>query len=78
VTIESGVSVEDCIIMEGTLLKKGCSLKRVIVDKMNVIEEGERIGFETETDRFRCHIDSSGIAIVPRGGRTKRTRGGKI
>jgi glucose-1-phosphate adenylyltransferase len=73
VTIESGVSVEDCIIMERTLLKKGCRLKRVIVDKMNVIEEDERIGFDTEADRFRCHIDSSGIAIVPKGGRTKRT-----
>ena len=73
VTIESGVGVEDCIIMEGTVLKKGCGLKRVIVDKMNIIEEDERIGFDTEADRFRCHIDSSGIAIVPRGGRTKRT-----
>lgn len=73
VTIESGVSVEDCIIMERTVLKKGCRLKRVIVDKMNVIEEDERIGFDTEADRFRCHIDSSGIAIVPKGGRTKRT-----
>ena len=73
VTIESDVSVEDCIIMEGTVLKKGCRLKRVIVDKMNVIEEDERIGFDTEADHFRCHIDSSGIAIVPKGGRTKRT-----
>ncbi|HSB31380.1 MAG TPA: glucose-1-phosphate adenylyltransferase [Candidatus Sulfobium mesophilum] len=72
VTIESGVSVEDCIIMDGTVLKKGCKLKRVIVDKMNVIEEDERIGFDTEADRFRCHIDSSGIAIVPRGGRAKK------
>jgi len=77
VTIESGVSVEDCIIMERTVLKKGCRLKRVIVDKMNVIEQDERIGFDTEADRFRCHIDSSGIAIVPRGGRAKRTHRGK-
>ncbi len=73
VTIESGVSVEDCIIMDRAVLKRGCRLKRVIVDKMNVIEENERIGFDTEADRFRCHIDSSGIAIVPRGGRTKKT-----
>jgi glucose-1-phosphate adenylyltransferase len=72
VIIESDVSVEDCIIMERTVLKKGCRLQRVIVDKMNVIEEDERIGFDPETDRFRCHIDPSGIAIVPRGGRTTR------
>ncbi len=75
VTIESGVSVEDCIIMDRTVLKKGCRLKRAIVDKMNVIEENELIGFDPEADHFRCHVDSSGIAIVPRGGRpTRRVR----
>jgi glucose-1-phosphate adenylyltransferase len=69
VVIENNVSVEDSIIMEHVVLKKGCRLKRVIIDKMNVISEGEQIGFDPAKDRFRCHIDSSGIAIVPRGGK---------
>ena len=69
VLIEDGVSVEDSIIMDQVVLKKGCKLKRVIVDKKNVIGEKEQIGFDSEKDRFRCHIDSSGIAIVPRGGK---------
>jgi glucose-1-phosphate adenylyltransferase len=69
VTIEDDVSVEDCILMDQVVLKKGCKLKKVIVDKFNVINEGEQIGFDTEKDRFRCHIDLSGIAIVPRGGK---------
>jgi glucose-1-phosphate adenylyltransferase len=69
VVIENNVSVEDSIIMEHVVLKKGCRLKRVIIDKMNVIGEGEQIGFDPAKDRFRCHIDSSGIAIVPRGGK---------
>jgi glucose-1-phosphate adenylyltransferase len=51
------------------ILRKGCKLKKVIVDKMNVIDEGVEIGFDPDKDRFRCHIDSSGIAIVPRGGK---------
>lgn len=72
VTIENDVSVEDCIIMDTVNLKKGCRLKKVIVDKFNVINEGEEIGFSTEKDRFRCHVDSSGIAIVPRGGKLIR------
>jgi glucose-1-phosphate adenylyltransferase len=59
--------------MDNVVLRKGCSLKRAIVDKYNVINEGEEIGFDTEQDRFRCHIDSSGIAIVPKGGRLKKT-----
>jgi glucose-1-phosphate adenylyltransferase len=74
VTIENDVSIENSIIMDHVVLKKGCRLKKVIVDKFNVIDEGEQIGFDIEKDRFRCHIDSSGIAIVPRGGKLVRTR----
>lgn len=73
VIIENNVFIEDSIIMDNVVLKKGCRLKRVIVDKMNVIGEGEEIGFDPEKDRFRCHIDSSGIAIIPRGGRLIKT-----
>jgi len=69
VIIESDVNLENCIIMDHVVIKKGCSLKRVIVDKLNVIGEGEQIGFDPDKDRFRCHIDKSGIAIIPRGGR---------
>jgi len=72
VVMEEGVSVEDCVIMDGVVLKKGCKLKRVIVDKMNVIDEGEEIGFDPDRDRFRSHIDSSGITIIPRGGKVRR------
>jgi len=72
VTIEDNVSIEDCIIMDQVLLKRGCRLKRVIVDKLNVINEDEQIGFDPDKDRFRCHVDSSGIAIVPRGGKLIR------
>ena len=72
VVIEEDVSVEDCIIMDHAVLRKGCSLRRVIVDKLNVVNEGEQIGFDPDIDRFRCHIDPSGIAIIPRGGRLER------
>jgi glucose-1-phosphate adenylyltransferase len=69
VIIEKDVSIENCIIMDEVILKKGCRLRKVIVDKLNVIDEREEIGFDQSKDRFRCHIDSSGIAIVPRGGK---------
>lgn len=68
VVIENDVTVENSLIMDNVVLRKGCRLKKVIVDKNNVINEGERIGFDTEQDRFRCHIDSSGIAIIPKSG----------
>ncbi len=69
VIIENNVSIEDCIIMDQVILKNNCRLRKVIVDKLNIIDEGEEIGFDPNRDRFRCHIDSSGIAIVPRGGK---------
>lgn len=74
VVIEKDVTVEDSLIMDNVVLKKGCNLKKVIVDKYNVINEGEHIGFDAEQDRFRCHIDSSGIAIVPRAGKLNKIR----
>lgn len=69
VVMEDGVSVENCLIMDHVILRKGCKLKKVIVDKMNVIDGGVEIGFDSDKDRFRSHIDTSGIAIVPRGGK---------
>lgn len=69
VIIENGVSIDESIILDHAVLKKGCSLRRVIVDKLNMINEGEQFGFDPEKDRFRCHLDSSGIAVIPRRGK---------
>jgi glucose-1-phosphate adenylyltransferase len=72
VIIENGVEIDECIIMDGVTINKGCKLRRVIIDKHNVLSDCDQIGFEPDKDRFRCHIDQgSGIAIIPRGGRMK-------
>ncbi len=69
VLIEDDVEVEDSIIMDHVVLKKGSKFRNVIIDKLNVLEEGVKIGFDIEADRFKCHIDPSGIRILPRGKR---------
>jgi glucose-1-phosphate adenylyltransferase len=69
VVIENDVSIEDCIIMDHSVIKRGSKLRRAIVDKHNIVKEGEQIGFDAAADRLSSHIDSSGIAILPRGGR---------
>jgi glucose-1-phosphate adenylyltransferase len=75
VVIENGVTIDECIIMDGVTINKGCKLRRVIIDKHNVLSDCEQIGFEPEKDRFRSHIDqASGITIIPRGGRIKQAR----
>jgi len=71
VVIEDDVVVEDCIIMDHSVVKKGCRLKRVIVDKFNILAEGEKIGIHPKEDRLHCacHRDPSGISIIPKGER---------
>jgi len=71
VFIEDDVIVEDCIIMDHSVVKKGCRLKRVIVDKFNILAEGEKIGIHPKEDRLHCacHRDPSGISIIPKGER---------
>jgi glucose-1-phosphate adenylyltransferase len=71
VVIEDGALVMESIIMDHTVIKKGCRLKRVIVDKFNVIAEGTSIGFDAEADRRAgaYHFDGSGIVVVPKAER---------
>ena len=69
VIIEKGSEIKESIIMENVVVKRNSKLYRVIVDKKNIIYEGEEIGFNQEKDRFKCHIDSSGIRVIPRAAR---------
>jgi glucose-1-phosphate adenylyltransferase len=68
VVIEDEVSIEESIIMDHTVIKKGCRLKRVIVDKFNVLQEGTKIGFDPERDRRAgtYHLDGTGIVVIPK------------
>jgi len=49
--------------VQDVIFQSGIHIKPVYTQK-----DLEEIGFDPGRDRFRCHIDSSGIAIVPRGG----------
>jgi glucose-1-phosphate adenylyltransferase len=71
VVIEEDVVIEDCIVMDHSVIRKGCRLKRVIVDKFNELDEGEQIGFGPDADRLHCacHRHPSGISIIPKGER---------
>jgi glucose-1-phosphate adenylyltransferase len=76
VVLEDDVELEDVIVMERSVIKRGARLKNVIVDKLNIIKEGMVIGYDHEDERFGLHIDSSGIRVIPRRGWRERERGG--
>lgn len=65
--IEEDVVLEDCIIMDYTRICKGARLRRVIVDRHNIIEAGDRIGYDAEQDRQRYLVSPGGITVVPSG-----------
>ena len=65
--VEEGAEVEDCIIMDYVRICAGAKLKRVIVDRHNIIEPGTLIGYDEEADRQRYNVSPSGITVVPHG-----------
>jgi len=69
VWVNEGATVEDSIIMDHTTVGKGARLRRVIVDRFNIIPADTEIGLDAAADRRRFHVDPSGLVVVPRGGR---------
>jgi glucose-1-phosphate adenylyltransferase len=67
VVIEPGAEIEDCIIMDYVRVRKGARLRRVIIDRHNVIETGMNIGHDPQADAERYTVSSGGVVVVPLG-----------
>jgi glucose-1-phosphate adenylyltransferase len=70
VFLDEDVEVEDSIVMDYAVLGRGVKLRRVIVDRYNIIQAGTRIGYDLEEDRKHYHVTDSGIVVVPKGKRS--------
>ena len=68
VTLDPGVELEDCIVMDHVHIKQGARLRRVIIDRYNTVEAGALIGFDRVADAQRYHVTSSGIVVIPSRG----------
>jgi glucose-1-phosphate adenylyltransferase len=53
--------------MERTTIGPGAQVRRAIIDRYNIIQEGERLGDDGRSDQRRFHVDPSGLVVVPRG-----------
>ena len=65
--IEEDVELEDCIIMDYVRVCRGARLKRVIVDRHNIIAPDTRLGFDPEQDRQHYTVSPGGVTVVPSG-----------
>ena len=65
--LEEDVELDECIVMDYSVLRKGVRLKRVIVDRYNTVEAGECIGYDTQADRQRFTVTKSGLVVLTRG-----------
>lgn len=67
VIIEDDVEIDDCVIMDYTIIRRGSRLKRTIVDRYNDIPPNTRIGFDPAADRARFTVSEGGVVVVPKG-----------
>jgi glucose-1-phosphate adenylyltransferase len=68
VRIHEDADIQESIIMDHTTIGKGARLRRAIIDRFNVIEPGETVGYDREQDERRhYHVDSSGLTVRARG-----------
>jgi glucose-1-phosphate adenylyltransferase len=68
VRIHAGADIQESIIMDHTTIGKGAKLRRAIIDRFNVIESGEIVGYDRDQDaRRRYHVDPSGLVVRARG-----------
>ncbi len=67
VKIGRGAVVEESIVMDHSTVGAGTRLRRAILDRYNVVGDGETIGFDPLRDAQRLQVDPSGIVVLPRG-----------
>jgi glucose-1-phosphate adenylyltransferase len=67
VVIEPDASVSDSIVMEGSVVQRGATLRKTIVDRNVVIPAGASIGIDRDHDRRRFTVTPEGIVVVPGG-----------
>jgi len=67
VIVEEDVEIEDSIIMDYAIIRRGCRLKGVIVDRYNELAPGTTIGHDAAADRARYHVSAGGVVVLPKG-----------
>jgi len=64
VRIHSFATVEDSVILPDVEIRRGCKLKRCVIDKGTIIPEDTVIGEDLKADAKRFYVSEGGIVLV--------------
>ncbi len=67
VRIGEGCTIEESIILDGTLIGSKCSLYRCIIDRFNIISSGTTMGDKQGRENRRSPTGRLGLTTIPRG-----------
>ena len=64
VRVNEGSYIEDTIVLPETVVGRGVTLKRAVVDKRCVLPDGFAAGVRPDEDRARFHVTERGVVLV--------------
>lgn len=67
VRIGQGAHIEECVILDGTIVGPKARLRRVIADRFNIIAGDTTLGYDQRDDSSRASGGKSGLIVLPRG-----------
>ena len=68
VSIESGTTVINSLLMDRVKIGKNCKIKMAIIDKDVNVPPGTTLGYDLEQDKKRFFVDEeSNIIVIPKG-----------
>lgn len=69
VRINSYTQIDNCIIMDGVEIGRGCKIRNAIIDKHVRIPEGSEIGYDSKEDAKIGTVTESGIVVLEKARR---------
>jgi glucose-1-phosphate adenylyltransferase len=67
VRIGEGCTIEESIILDGTLIGSKCHLHRCIIDRFNIVSSGTTLGDKKWRETRRSTTGKIGLTVLPRG-----------
>ena len=68
VSIDSGATVINSLLMDRVKIGKNCKINMAIIDKDVEVPPGTTLGYDLEQDKKRFFVDDeSNIIVIPKG-----------